>query len=462
MGSVTRRTRYEESSYWARDCGAYEPSPPLEGDLRADVAVIGAGYTGLNTAREVRRDDPGAEVAVLEAAVVGYGASGRNGGFSMKLFGLEPEWIRLRWGRQRTIEAHRYAQRAVAYLKELVEDHALDSDYRHTGMLRVAYSTRQLRRLEKTHALFQELGIDEDMSFHAADALRERFGTERFLGGLHERETGLLHPCKHVRELKRLALEAGARVYEETPVLWISRASDGVVLRTPGGSVRASKLVLATNAYSRTLRGLPKLRSRQVPVWTFQVVTEPLTAAQWEAIGWREREAFEDNRQLIHYFRPTVDGRITMGGGDVLAPYGDDLDRDFAPRIWRHCEEHLRWLFPALADVPIAYRWGGPVSVNADLTPEIGTIGDERVLYSTGCIGHGVSLTHLNGRLLADLVAGKQTELTEFWIVNRRAIPWPPEPFSTLGRQLVRHTLRAWDAFEERELRRARRAPTAS
>jgi glycine/D-amino acid oxidase-like deaminating enzyme len=445
-------TRFEEASFWARQIGVYEPEAPLCGELDVDVAVIGAGFTGLSTARELRASEPGATVAVLESAVVGYGPSGRNGGFNMKLFGLEPEITVLRWGRERMVAAHRYMERAVRHVRDLIEKHRLDSDYRHTGFIRVGYSAAQLRRLHKTLELYRQLGIDDDLAFLSAADLRGEFHTERYAGGLLERETGIMNPCKHVRELKRLAVAAGARLFERTPVTAIHRDGGGVRLQTPAGSVRARKLVLATNAYSRQVPDLAKIRSRQTPVWTFQVVTEPLDEAQWDSIGWQQRQALEDNRQLIHYFRPTVDGRITMGGGDVTTPSGDGLDHDFSPRIWRHLEGHLRWIFPQLRDVAFDYRWGGPVSVNLDMVPEIGFIGDERVIYATGYIGHGVSMSHLNGRLIADLLTGARTDLTDFWIVDRKAIPWPSEPLSFLAKHGVRGALRAWDWWDERAL----------
>ncbi|MGI9326733.1 MAG: NAD(P)/FAD-dependent oxidoreductase, partial [Pseudomonadales bacterium] len=198
--SVTTQSLFEEKSFWLRNYGEYCPNQAFAGDVQADIVIIGGGFTGLNTAWQFKQDNPNARVIVLEAAVVGYGASGRNGGFSMKLFGLEPEVTVLRWGKQRTIDAHRYMQKAVTHVKSLIEDNDLQSDYRHTGMFRVSYSDKQLKRVSKTYKLFQELGIDDDMSWYSQSELQQEFNTDRFLGGMYESETGILDPCKQVRE----------------------------------------------------------------------------------------------------------------------------------------------------------------------------------------------------------------------------------------------------------------------
>jgi glycine/D-amino acid oxidase-like deaminating enzyme len=450
--SVNKLSLYEEKAFWLRNYGAYQPNPPLDADLTADVAIIGGGFTGLNTAWQFKKDNPNARVVVLESEIVGYGASGRNGGFSMKLFGLEPEITVLRWGEQRMIEAHRYMQKSVAYVKQLIEENELQSDYEHSGFLRVSYCKKQLKRLEKTYELFQKLGIDDDMHWCNGEDLRQEFQTERYIGGMYESESGIFDPCKQVREIKRIAQEAGAEIFEMSPVSAIEHQGDRVVLTTSQGKVTAEKVVIATNAWSRLIKSSEKLKSRQFPLWTYQVVTEPLSEKQWQSIGWEKRQSLEDNRQFVHYFRPTADGRITMGGGDIQTPDSECMDRDFAPEIWRHCEAHLKWIYPQLDDVKIEYRWGGPVSVNIDFTPEISFLNDERIIYSGGCIGHGVSLTHLNGRLIADLLNGDKTELTDFWIVNRKALKLPGNRVSYLGGKAIRHGLHAWDWWEERGL----------
>lgn len=443
-------------SFWQVNYGTHAFEPALAGDRRVDLAIIGGGFTGLTVAREVLRDQPGARVAVLEAEEVGFGASGRNGGFNMTLFGVEPELTVLRWGEQRARDAQHFMQRAVGYVRNLVASEGIDSDYAHTGMWRVAYSDAQLRRLHKTMDLVSRLSAPGSFSFLEQGEIGQHLSSPHMRGAILEPDTGILDPCKHVRELKRLALTRGAGIFEYTPALEIDRKPGGIAIRCPGGTVTAERLVIATNAWSHRLTGLPKIGSRQRPAWTYQIVTEPLTEAEWQEIGWRGRQSIEDNRQLVHYFRVTACGRVTMGGGDVVSGFGNSMAHDDSEEIWAKLERHLHWLFPVLRGKPISWRWGGPVSVNIDLTPEIGFIGDERIVYLTGCQGHGVSLTQLGGRLIADLVQGRQSDLTDFWIVNRKAIPFPPEPLAYASQRLIAGVLRSVDRLEERTLDRAR------
>lgn len=440
-------------SFWQHDYGHYSPNPALKENLKVDVAIIGAGYTGLNTAWQFKQDNPNARVVVLEAAVVGFGASGRNAGFSTRMFGLEPEMVLLRWGKQKMIEAHRYLEKAVAHTRSLIEENGLDCDYRHNGLVRMSYSEQQANRLKKSYQLFQELGLDGDMRWREKSQVHQDFHSERFNSGIYESGTGYLNPCKQVRALKGLAESAGVTIYETTPVTNIERTASAIGLTTPQSKVTADKLVVATNAYSRQVPDTRALKTRQFPLWTYQIVTEPLSDRQWQSIGWKDRQSFGDNRQMLHYFRPTVDGRILMGGGDAIVYRTPPMDEVPSPMSWQHCEAHLKWIYPQLKDVRIAYRWGGPVSVNVDMVPEISFVGDERIIYSGGCFGHGVALTHLNGRTIADLLNGEKTELTDFWIVNRKSIPMAGDTLFFLGGRAARQALKAWDWWEERGLR---------
>ena len=394
------------------------------------------------------------KVAVLEAEGIGFGASGRNGGFSMTLFGLEPAVTKSLFGQQRTVEAHRYMERAVDYVDALVKEHKIQSDYEFPGFLRAATTPGYVKRIQHDLEILTSMGVT-GIEWIEAGKIRAEVDSPLFLGGWWEPRCGLLNPAKQARELKRIAQKAGADIYEETPVLEIERAprstlhASRFILHTPGGTVAAEKVVFATNAYSHLI---PGLRSKQVPAFTHMVVTEPLAEKQLKTIGWKNRQGIEDARNLVHYFRLTADNRIAMGGSDVSISYGRDMERDLNPRTFADLERDVVRLFPTLKGIRFTHRWGGPVSVPIDMAPAIGFLGDPRAIYSLGCVGHGVSMTHLNGRTIADLLQERKTDLTDVWFVNRKMIPWPPEPLRLIASQAIRGYMRIEDALYERKM----------
>jgi glycine/D-amino acid oxidase-like deaminating enzyme len=438
---------YSDKSFWLATYGDYVPNPALNGDLKVDIAIIGGGFTGLSTAYNLRKDDQGLSVAVLEGEVIGFGASDRNGGFSMTLFGLEPAVTKAIFGHQRTVEAHKYMERAVDYVDELVKQNKIESDYWFPGFLRAATTPGYVKRIQHDLEILTSMGIT-GISWIEADQIKKEVDSPRFLGGWWEPRSGLLNPAKQVRELKRLALQFGVQVYEETPVLEIQHGTSFILI-TPNGKVTASKVIFATNAYSHLI---PQLKRKQVPAFTHMVVTEPLTQAQLEVIGWKNRQGIEDARNLVHYFRLSIDNRLVMGGSDVSLAYGGNMEKDTNNHTFADLERDIIWLFPHLKGIQITHRWGGPVSVPLDMAPAIGFLGDERAIYSLGCVGHGVSMTHLNGRTLADLAVERKTDLTDVWFINRHMIPWPPEPLRMLASQAIRGYLRLEDSMYERNI----------
>jgi glycine/D-amino acid oxidase-like deaminating enzyme len=216
-----------------------------------------------------------------------------------------------------------------------------------------------------------------------------------------------------------------------------------VVLETPGGHVKAAKAVLAANAWSHLF---PQLKRKQVPVWTYIVLTEPLSEEHFKEIGWRNRQGIEDARNLVHYYRLTADNRLLMGGRDISLSYGSDMDRDLNHDTFAALKDDVGEIFPVLREIRFTHEWGGPVSVPLDMAPALGYVGDKSIVYSLGCVGHGVSLTHLNGRTVADLVLERQTDLTDVFFVNRRTLPWPPEPI----RNLTAKAILGYMHFEDR------------
>lgn len=446
MTVSTFSSSYTDKGLWHATYGEYAPDPPLSGTATADVAIVGGGFTGIATAYWLLKEDPSLKVTVLEQEVVGYGASGRNGSFAMTVVGLGLDLLAKIKGRDRAIAAQRYLERAVDLVGELVEQENLDCDYMRTGFLRMATTPAYEKKIRHEIEFARSLGI-EGIQWLDRDEARARVNSDHYRGAWWEPRMALVNPLKLVREMKRVATGLGATVHEHTPVEAIDRTGGGFTLRTPGGTVNTEKLVLATNAYSHLF---PMVGRKQVPAWTWVVATEPLTEEQLEPVRWDGFEGVEDARNLIHYYRRTTDNRILMGGGPVGFGYGKDMNRDSNPAAWRHLEEHIGDLFPSVAGARIEHRWGGPFSVTMDLTPALGYLGDRNAVYSLGCIGHGVAMTHLNGQAIRDLVLERHTELTDHFFVNRRTIPWPPEPLRFGASMAIRSYLQLEDRFHER------------
>ncbi len=442
-------------SMWEATYGPYEPGPSLKRDITVDVAVIGGGFTGLTTAYELKREDPGLDVAVLEAREIGYGSSGRNGSFAMTVVGLGFGATALIKGEDYLVRAHRYMMDAVDTLWELAEREGLkeQAEVIRPGFLRVGTTTKYLKKIRDEVKLMNKLGFD-DIYFLDEKETRARVNSPIHLGAMWEPRLVLIHPLELVRAEKELVEKVGGKVYENSPVTKVERGATFELI-TPGGTVTAEKVVFATNAYSHFFKGLER---KQVPAGTYMQATEPLTEEQLAPIGWDGYEGVEDARNLIHFYRRTLDDRIAIGAGPVGLTWGNDLvDLDRYDYAWEEQRSHFKVTFPHLRDVEFTHQWGGPFSVTLDLNPAIGYLGDERAVYSLGCIGHGVSMSHLNARVIRDIILERKTPLVDGCpFVDRRVFPWPPEPIrSTLG-HLMRGYLRIEDWANEGELRRVK------
>ena len=425
--------QFTPKSYWMTT-QEYTPGHSLKGDTKVDVAIVGGGFTGLSTAYHLKKDQPGMRVALFENEIIGFGASGRNAGFNMTLFGLTLGITALRFGEEKAKEAHHYMERAVDLLKDLVEELGLDCDYEHPGFLRVATSEKYKKRILHEMELAHKLGLD-GIEWLDKNQVQEQVKSSMYLGAWWEPRSGILNPAKLSWSWAEVIRSMGVEVYERTPVTEIKNRKEGIALITPGGSVVADKAVLATNAWTHFF---PKLKRKQGPAWTHIVMTEPLTEEQYQSIGWQNRQGIEDARNLVHYYRLTADNRIVMGGRDITLAKGYyNMERDENEKTFEGLRNDVRELFPPLNSIRFTHAWGGPVSIPLDMAPAIGYMGSERVVYSIGCMGHGVSLTHLNGQTIRDLILERKTELSDVFFVNRTTIPWPPEPFRTIGMRAI-------------------------
>ncbi|KAB2850974.1 MAG: FAD-dependent oxidoreductase [Hyphomicrobiaceae bacterium] len=425
---------------------AKEPAPALRSDIKTDVAIIGGGYTGLATAYHLKTAEPGLDVTVLEAMTTGFGASGRNGGFVITLFGASLGLMKAFHGKEAVREAHAYMERSIQALELMLKTHSIDCDYERSGFLKVATTSAYMRRIRHEINLLQSLGI-EGFQLLDREEIQGRVRSETYLGACLEPNCALLNPVKWADALERLALENGARLYESTRVTRVRREAGRYRITTDAGSVAADHVVFATNAYTHLL---PGLAPKQVPAFAYIVVTAKLSDAQRAAIGWAGREGIEDARNFMHFYRLTPDGRLLMGGGPGFVPYAGRMDNDANPFAWDHLRRFIGRTFPALADIKIDYKWGGAFSVAADSTPHVGTLDGGGATYAIGCTGHGVAMSHMNGRIISDLVLNRKTDLTQLWFVNRRPFPIPPEPLRSIAVRSVMTAMKLDDWWCDR------------
>ena len=435
----------KKPSFWLSELDIH-PNPSFEGEGSCEFAIIGGGFTGLSTAYYLKKLSPSSEVAVLEKEYVGFGASGRNAGFCMTLFGFNLSWTSLRYGKENALSAYKYTRAGIDMVKKFIEENGIDCDFEYPGFIRVATSRLYERRLRKEFEFALKLGID-DAKWLEHNEIREKVNSPLVRAGWYEQNCALLNPAKLVLGMKKIAEQKGVKIYEETPLIEVKRKRNGFELKTERGILRAKKIVFATNAFSHLI---PQLKRKQVPAFTYIVLTEPLSEKHIEELRWSGREGLEDSRNLIHYFRLTKENRLLMGGEDVGIAFGEKMDYDLNPHVFRKLEMFIKKIFPQLSDVRMEHRWGGPVSITLDLIPAIGFIGGKDAVFSLGCIGHGVSLTHINGLTIAEILLEKDTERTNMFFVGRFVIPWPPEPIRFIASQLIRSIFKAQDMLYDR------------
>lgn len=433
-------------SYWL-SLDEYQPGPPLEGELQADVAIVGGGFTGLWTAYYLLKADPGMTVAVIEASAVGYGASGRNGGFAMTLIHRSLADLAQTVGPEQAKALYRAAEESVEAIGRVCQEEGINADLQPNGALTVSSSPLQDPVICRDVETAQRLGI-AGVSFLERHEIQEAVHSETFRCGMREEACTLLNPARLVRGLKEAVIRAGGRVYEQTSLERFEQTERGVVLKTPKGQIRAQRALLAANAYSAQI---PALHRYVMPFYSYILLSAPLTEEQWARVGWQGREGMEDRRVFLHYFRPTIDGRLMWSGRD--APYHPDgphprYDQD--ERVFRRLEETFAWTFPQLHDVKFEYRWGGPIGVTGEFLPLVGWLKGGRVAYCFGYNGHGVAISNLTAKAVRDLILERDTDYTRLAIVGRKPVDLGPRLLrDPLVQASVRYHLRRDDAGVE-------------
>lgn len=438
---------YENLSFWQEDIGLTVTRSELKGSASTDVCIIGAGFTGLSTAIHLKEKRPDTNVIVLESDFVGYGASGRNAGFSMRLFGISMEMTKLLHGKLKTREADEYLIDAVEYLEQMIERYEIECDYERHGMMTVATNGQELKQLRKEVNVASEIELP-GLKWLDSDMTRSIVNSPHYIAARFDEYAALLHPAKLVTALAEIAERLGVEIYEQSKVIEILE-QERIVL-TESGSIKAENIVIATNAYSSFYKSLQK---KQIPIYTYIALTEPLSETQLTDLNWERRIGIEDARNFLHYYRLTPDNRILIGGGEALYYYDGPLHENSNEKMNKILQQDLLAIFPQLKGIQFTHHWGGPISATLDLIPTIGQV-NEHIYYSIGCMGHGVSLTNYNGLTLAEMLLREKSKRTEFFIVNRREIPIPSEPFRYPTIYAIRQYLR----YEDRKGLKAKNA----
>ncbi|MDQ6816887.1 MAG: FAD-binding oxidoreductase [Actinomycetota bacterium] len=441
-------------SVWLDQLGPLERRPPLDATREADVCIVGGGFTGLWTAYELRRADPTLEVVVLEAQHVGFGASGRNGGWVYGGVSGSAEAWRRRAGPDGPRAMARAIQATVAEIGRVVSDEAIECDWHHGGSLAVAQSETQLARLHAEAAERASAGEDAGLSLLDADELQARLAVAGGLGALYTPHCASVHPARLVQGLATAAERAGAIVYESTQVREIAPG----VARTERGEVRARHVIRATEGYTPDLSGH---RRALLPLSSTMIATEPLTEDHWAQLRWSGAETLLDGAHVYTYSQRTADGRIAIGGGGVPYRFGSRTDREGpvpAPAI-DHLVSRLCALFPSLRGVPVARAWHGVFGASRDWCPAVWVDSATGLGFAGGYVGDGVAASNLAGRTLRDLVLGRDSELTRLPWVGRPARAWEPEPLRFIA---VRGIYSLYRLADRRELVRGRPSPVAA
>jgi glycine/D-amino acid oxidase-like deaminating enzyme len=440
-------TSISEDCFWLRGA-AGQPLPPLRGETRADVAIIGGGLTGLWTAIRLHETDASLRIFVLEQARVAYGASGRNAGYvdaslthglvnGARLF--PDEWQIL------DREGVENLRQTVAFIRAA----GIDCDLEETGRMTVASAPYQVDELGQMAEFAARAGVPLRYLDRAEVEGEIRAGS--WLAGLFtppERAVSV-DPAKLCRGLAVHATGLGIEIHEQTGVSRLERLSNGVRVHCAEGSVVADRVVIASGAYSGWL---PSLRPRFIPLFDYALVSAPLQPEQLAQLGWRQRVPLRDAWNWFHYFRLTPDDRLLWGGYQAVYYRGSRVEPsyDVSPSAFRVLEQHLHQTFPELAGVGIDFRWGGPIDSTARFAMTFPSMLGGRVVGAIGYTGLGLAASRWAAGIVRDMILRPESDLLRLRIVRSRPVPFPPEPFRSLAFEATRSQLARADSHEGR------------
>lgn len=419
---------------------------PLVGQVDADVAIIGAGYTGLWTAYYLQLQVPSLRIAIVEKHIAGYGASGRNGGWASSLFPQDHLAIAKRAGLPAAIAMQQAMNHSVDEIGRVAADHGWDIDWAKGGTIVAARSLAQWNAMREREAHLRAAGIDPDERLLNAQQTLDMMHATDVVGGVYTPHCAAIQPAKLVRHLAQHVVESGAQLFETSPAL----AVEPGIVRTPTGSVRARYVIRATEGYTAEI---PGQRRTLLPFYSLMVATEPLPESTWDQIGLADRPTFSDGRHLVIYGQRTADNRLAFGGRGAPYSFGSKIQSqtELDGRIHRMLEATLVDLFPVVRQHRFTHAWGGTLGISRDWWASVGLDPVTGMGWAGGYVGDGVGTSNLAGRTLAALIAGRTGDslLTLPW-VDHRSRAWEPEPLRWAATTIGLKATEAADAIESK------------
>lgn len=439
---------YRSRSLWLDQYpDSLEPRPPLTGDASVDIAIVGGGYTGLWAAYYLLRLDPGLRVLVIEKEIVGFGASGRNGGWCIGELAAGPDRHERAAGNDAARRMLRQLFESVDEVGLVAEREGIECQFQKGGTIRVARNAAQLtrQREERSH-LQRNFGLtDDDLHMVDAEEARGHLNATNIVGGMFYSHAAALDPARLVRGLGDAVERLGGVIVEQTTAKTVEPGR----VATDGGVVSADVVVRALEGYTSTIDGH---RRALAPLYSLMVATEPLPDDTWAEIGLSERQTFADDRHLVIYGQRTADGRIAFGGRGAPYGFGSTVDPDIERRSRVHDRivSALTSLLPVLHGVAITHRWGGVLGVPRDWFPSVGFDRRSGMAWAGGYVGEGVAASNLAGRTLAELITTTESPRVDLPWVGHRSRNWEPEPFRWLAINGALRVMRIADRLEAR------------
>lgn len=430
---------YTTYSYWFASCGDdLTPRDALDGSVQADVAILGAGFTGLWTAYYCLRRDPSLKVVVVEKEIAGFGGSGRNGGWCSAGFPVGLDELARRFGRDAARQLHTAMIETIDEVGAVADVEQIACDYEKGGVLRLARGPHQLPLIQQALDTYREMGFGEQYHLLSQAETERRVRISGVIGAMFTPNCATIHPGKLVRGLARVVEKHGGTIYEQTTATGYSTGPKPA-LHTTRGDVHADVVVLAGESY---LSQLDQLSRQVVPIYSLIVLTEPLSAEQWQQVGWEGRECVSSSKYVIDYLSRTTDGRILFGGRGAPYHFGSRIKDAYDQHVPTHDslrDATMEW-FPAVRREQFSHAWGGPLAVPRDWMPTMSFDRQSGIATARGYTGQGVGTANLSGRVLADLITQTPSEWTSLPTVGHTSPNWETEPWRYLGIRYIQQS----------------------